>query len=203
MPNDPKPARALLRPGADFGQKPVPTTRQPARAWFRVHRKDVSALDFGIHDFHRFSHPACPYPLLYVASTLATCLWEVFGDDVFQGRRVIAASRWNGRMASQITLPELRVCALSLETTREALGVDKGSLLAGDLSVPQEWGLAIQQHPASFQAIKYTSRFVDRPCLALFDREGLKPRLKVKPLGPLEDLDEAVQWLHDRRAALV
>ena len=203
MPSKSTPARALLQPGADFNTKTIPVTRQPARTWFRVHRAGVPALDFGIQNHHRFSHASCPYPLLYVGPNLQTCLWEVFGDDVFQGSRTIAASKWAERCVSQITVPELRVCAISTERTREAMAVDKSSLLDDDLSIPQEWGLALQKHPAGFEAIKYTSRFVDQPCLALFDRGGLKSQLKVKLLGELENLDAAVDWLHERKAALV
>jgi hypothetical protein len=163
----------------------------------------MPALDFGIRDYHRFSHASCPYPLLYAAPNVQTCLWEVFGDDVFQNDCTIAIGRWTGRCVSQITVPELKVCAVSTERTREAMAVDKSSLLDDDLSVPQEWGLALQKHPAGFEAIKYTSRFADQPCLALFDRDGLKSRLKVKLLGELENLDAAVDWLHERNAALV
>jgi hypothetical protein len=203
MPSKPRPARTLLRPGADFATRAIPVTRQPARTWFRVHRGAVPALDFGVHDYHRFSDANCPYPLLYVGPTVRTSLWEVFGDDVFQNGCTIAISKWTGRCVSQITAPELKVCAVSTERTREAMGVDKSSLLDDDLSIPQNWGLALQRHPAGFEAIKYTSRFLDQPCLALFDRDGLRSKLKVKLLGELETLDEAVDWLHERKAALV
>jgi hypothetical protein len=203
MPSKPKPARVLLRPAADFDNLAIPVTRQLARAWFRVHRPGAPALDFGIHHYHRYSHARCPYPLLYVGPNIQTCLWEVFGDDVFQGNRTIAMSKWTGRSVSQLSVPQLKVCAVSTEKTRDAMGVDKSSLLDDDLSIPQEWGLALQKHPAGFEAIKYTSRFVDQPCLALFDRGGLKSRLKVKLLGDLENLDAAVDWLHERNAAVV
>lgn len=203
MPSKSISARPLLRPAQDFNTKTIPVTRQPKREWFRVHRGTAPALDFGIHSYHRYSHSNCPYPLLYVGSNLQTCLWEVFGDDIFQGSRTISASKWTHRCVSQITIPELKVCAVSTEKTREAMGVDKGTLLAVNLAIPQEWGLAIQQHPAGFQALKYTSRFVDQPCLALFEPGDLKSKLKVKLLGDLENLDAAVDWLHDRKAALV
>jgi len=80
------------------------------------------------------------------------------------------------------------------------MSVDKASLLAADLSLPQAWGLAIQRHPAGFEAIKYSSRFVDQPCLALFDRGGLQAKLRAKPLGVLTTLDAAVDWLDERKA---
>ncbi len=203
MPSESPPARVLLRPGPDFATKTIPATRQPTRSWFRVHRAGAPALDFGIHAFHRFSHAQCPYPLLYVGPNIQTCLWEVFGDDVFQGLRTIAASKWTGRRVSRIAVPELKVCAISTEKTRDAMGVEKGSLLTADFTITQEWGLAMQQHPAAFQAIKYTSRFVDQPCLALFDRDGLKSRLEVELLADLAGLDDAMDWLHERKAAFV
>jgi hypothetical protein len=203
MRSNPGPTRVLLRPGQDFGQRLIPVTRQPSRVWYRVHRSAVPAVDFGLLPFHRFSHDRCPHPILYLGASIQTCLWEVFGDDVFQGQRAIALSKWSGRQVSQINVPELAVCALNLAQTRDAAGVDKASLLATDLSIPQAWGLAVQQHSAGFQAIKYSSRFVDQPCLALFDLEGLAGQLKAGRLGDLVDLDTTVDWLHDRKAALV
>ena len=83
------------------------------------------------------------------------------------------------------------------------MGVDKASLLATDLGVPQAWGLAVQQHPAAFEAIKYSSRFIDQPCLALFDRGGMAAQVQETLLGPLGRLDAAVDWLDERKAALV
>jgi hypothetical protein len=83
------------------------------------------------------------------------------------------------------------------------MSVDKASLLAADLSIPQAWGLAAQEHPAAFEAIKYASRFLDQPCLALFDRGGLQAKLQVKVLGDLPSLDAAMDWLDERKAALV
>ncbi len=201
MPNDP--ARAWLRPGADFERLPIPITRQPRRTWFRVHRAGASPIAFGKFPHHRFSHRDCSYPLLYVGATIQTCLWEVFGDDIFQGRRTISEGKWRGSHLSQITVPELGVCAVTLERTRETMGVDRASLLAADLAVPQAWGLAVQRHPAAFQGIKYASRFIDQACLALFDRGGLHAQLNVRDLGALSELDAAVDWLHDRQAALV
>jgi hypothetical protein len=158
---------------------------------------------FGKYPHHRFSHGHCPYPLLYVGANLPTCLWEYFGDDIFQGQRVISAAKWNGCCLSQIEVPELNVCAVRLERTREAMSVDKASLLAADLSIPQAWGMAVQEHPAAFEALKYSSRFLDQPGLALFDRGGLSARLQAHALGPLTNLDAAVEWLEERRASLV
>jgi RES domain len=203
MPSNPKPARAPLRPGADFDQRAIPVTRQPQRIWFRVHKAGSPAILFGKLPHHRFSHPDCPFPLLYLGATIQTCLWEYFGDDVFQGKRAISAGKWGGCCLSQIVVPELKVCAISLERTRDAMSVDKASLLAADLTIPQAWGLAVQRHPAGFEAIKHSSRFLDQPCLTLFDRGGLQAKLRAKALGALSTVDAAVDWLDERRAPLV
>ena len=202
MPSKPTPPRPLYRPGADFNQRTIPVTRQPQRPWFRVHRSGSPAVQFEIRSHHRFSHPNCPFGLLYVGASIQTCLWEYFGDDVFSGQRVISAAKWNGCSLSRIAVPQLKVCAVSQEPTREAMGVDKASLLATDLSIPQAWGLAVQQHPAAFEAIKYSSRFIDQPCLALFERGGMAAQLQTTLLGSLNSLDAAVDWLDERNAAL-
>ena len=198
-----KRVRPLLLPSDDFARRPIPETRQEARTWFRVHWEDRNAIEFTLNPGHRFSHGESPRAVLYLAASVQTCLWEVFGDDVLQQGRVIARSRWEGRCLSEINVPEIKVCAVSTERTRSIMGVELGSLLAADLSVPQAWGLAGQQHPAGFDAIKYTSRFVAQPCLALFARPGLPARLRAKQLGTLSDLDEAVDWLDNQRASLV
>jgi len=203
MPSNPTHPRPLYTPGTDFNQRTIPASRQPQRTWLRVHRSGSPAIQFGIRSHHRFSHPKCPFPLLYVGASIPSCLWEYFGDDVFGGQRVISAAKWNGCSLSRIVVPQLKVCAFSQEPTRDAMGVDKASLLATDLSIPQAWGLAVQQHPAAFEAIKYSSRFIDLPCLALFDRGGMAAQLQETLLGPLNSLDAAVDWLDERKAALV
>lgn len=203
MPSSPTPARILLLPGADFSQKAIPVTRQPRRHWFRIHPTGSPAVHFRNLPHHRFSHPAGLFPLLYLGANIQTCLWEVFGDDVFRGKRAISSARWSGCCISRIAVPAVNVCATTLERTRDAMNVDKASLMAADLSIPQAWSLAIQRHPAVFEAIKYSSRFLDQPCLALFKRENLQSRIQEEALGALNDLDSAVDWLEERQAALV
>ncbi len=193
----------LLRPPANFSTRVVPATRQPRRIWFRVHKSGSPAVTFGKFLQHRFSHPNGLFPLLYVGASIQTCLWEYFGDALFQGNRLISAEKWNGCCLSQIVVPEVKVCAVTLERTRDAMRVDKASLLAADLNVPQAWCLAVQGHPAGFAAIKYSSRLLDQPCMALFDRGGLQAKLRAKALGDLSNLDAAVDWLDERKAALV
>jgi hypothetical protein len=68
MPSDPRPARTYLRPAADFSKRTIPFTRQPQRSWYRLHRAGSPALSFARLPHHRFSHPNCPFPFLYVGA---------------------------------------------------------------------------------------------------------------------------------------
>jgi hypothetical protein len=106
-------------------------------------------------------------------------------------------------MLSRIDVPPLRVCDLSKTTTRSALTVDLAALMTHDLSVPQEWGLAIQTHPSQVPAVKFKSRFTGNACLAIFDRGGIRRQLRETPLGPLSLVDQALIWLTKRRVTLV
>ena len=116
---------------------------------------------------------------------------------------MISKAKWDGCSLSRLSVPQVRACATSQEPTRNAMGVDKASLLAADISVPQAWGLAVQQHPAGFDAIKYTSRFIDQPCLALFDRGSMAAGLRETLLGELKVLEMAADWLDEHKVALV
>ena len=72
-----------------------------------------------------------------------------------------------------------------------------------DISIPQEWGLAIQQHPAQVPAIKFKSRFTGNACLALFERGSLPAQLKERPLSTINQFAPALDWLAKHRVSLV
>src|SRR2546425_11082383 len=131
MPNNPRPVRPQLRPGPDFDQRLIPVTRQPQRIWFRVHKSGSRAVWFGKLPHHRFSHPNSPFPLLYVGATIQTCLWEYFGDDVFQGKRAISSGKWRGGWFRQKLVPGLEMCVGGRGRNRGGAGGGKGSRLVG------------------------------------------------------------------------
>ena len=108
-----------------------------------------------------------------------------------------------GTSISSIKLPLLSVCDLGRTGVRNALKVDITALMSYDLSVPQAWGLAFQQHSANFMGIKFNSRFTNRPCIALFDRNNLKGSLNEKRIGALTGFDEALEWLEKFEVQLI
>jgi hypothetical protein len=158
---------------------------------------------FSVNPQHRFSHPDSAHPFLYLGIDARTCLWERFGDMMYDGEHVLPRQLWAKTVLTEIRVPELKVCDLTKERTRSAMTVDMTALMSHDLSVPQAWGLAIQRHRAAFQAIKYASRFNDRACLALFGSGNVPLQLTEKRLGPLTGIDEAVDWLEDHKVSLV
>jgi len=197
------PSRPIRLPPPDLAKQPLPRTRQIARQWFRVHPKSRSAIYFSLNSQHRYSHPRCPYKILYVALDAETCLLERFGDYLYDNGHQLPQTLWGDTALSTITAPPFHLCDLSRTTTRSTLTVDLAALMNNDLSVPQQWGLEIQNHPSQVPAIKFSSRFTNKACLAIFDHPGLSPKLKETALGPLNQCNPALDWLAKHRVALV
>lgn len=197
------PARPLRLPPPDLEQRTLPHSRLGARAWHRVHPASQKAISFSLNSAHRFSHPNCHCRFLYVGTDLETCLWERFGDTVFGQDHRVSKTLWMSIVVSAVKVPPLSVCDFGRTAVRNSLNVDIAALMSYDLSVPQSWGLAIQQHPANFEGIKFNSRFTNRPCLALFDRNDLQNLLTEKANGRLADSDEALDWMEKYEIQLV
>ena len=197
------PNRTVRLPPAGMALEALPRTRQIARAWFRIHQSGHSAIYFSLNPTHRFSHPHCPHKMLYVAMDSPTCLWECFGDRLFDGNHRLPRTVWDDASISTVEVPPLHLCDLSSVNTRGALAVDLTALMNDDLAVPQAWGLAIQNHPAQVPAIKFKSRFTGTACLALFDRGSLPTQLKESRLGPLKTHPPALDWLQRNDVLLV
>jgi hypothetical protein len=181
----------------------LPRTRQIARAWFRVHTRAHHAIHFSLNSHHRYSHPKCPHKILYVAVDPETCLLERFGDYIYDNARQLPQTLWNDTALSTIDAPHFHLCDLSKTATRSALTVDLTALMNDDLSVPQQWGLEIQNHPSQVPAIKFRSRFTNKACMAIFDRPGTSAQLKESALGPVSKCSQALDWLAQHRVTLV
>lgn len=178
-------------------------TRYPSRDLWRLHQTGLGAIHFALHPSHRFSHPACPFPVLYLAEDLATCLWERFGDDILNEGSPVPLSLWMSRSASRVRVPELCLCDLTDARTTTRAKVDLAALTSVDLAVPMEWGLRIQQHPAAFDGLRYRSRFNHEPCIVLFDRDGLASRLRATLVADLAGIADADDFLRQHHVALI
>jgi hypothetical protein len=195
--------RPVRLPPPGFATQGLPRTRQLARAWLRVHPRGLEAICFSLNPSHRYSHPKCPNPILYVAIDAETCLLERFGDYLYDHARQLPQTIWDSTVVSSIDAPRLHLCDLSKAATRTTLTVDLAALMSADLSVPQQWGLEIQNHPSRVPAIKFKSRFTGRACLAIFDLPGIRARLKAAALGPVSAFSPALDWLTKHQVTLV
>ncbi len=174
-----------------------------ARTWFRVHASAHRAIHFTLNPLHRYSHPNCPFKILYVAIDPETCLFERFGDNLYDNALHLPQTIWDDTMISTIEAPLFHLCDLSTTKTRTALTVDLAALMSADITVPQQWGLEIQNHPSQMPAIKYRSRFTNKACLAIFDRPGIGAQLKEFAVGPVNQQNATLDWLTKHQIVLV
>jgi hypothetical protein len=114
----------------------------------------------------------------------------------------LAFSIWQAHSITGIRIPAIHICDLTNPKTLSALRVDLSTLMHYDLKIPQQWGLAIQRHPANFQGIKFKSRFNGKICLALFDRDNIKKKLKEASNESLLDSESAAGRLHKYKVSL-
>jgi hypothetical protein len=196
-------ARPLRLPPPDLATRALPKTRDNGRTWFRLHAKGTSALLFSLKPTHRFSHPDCPCSVLYLAIDPETCLWERFGDCLLDSAHTLPRTHWEDAVLSSVEVPPILLCDFTRTATRVELSVDLSALMNPDISLPQEWGLAVQRHPDQVSAIRYRSRFTNAACLALFDRGTIRSQIRESLLSPASHSDAALEWLTRHEVVLV
>src|SRR5436305_4162037 len=114
-------ARTLRLPPADLNDIKIPRTRLSARRWHRVHPSKFGAIHFSLRDIHRFSHPECPCSCLYLACDTATCLFERFGDQMYDRALAVAFSLWQAHSVTAVRVPAIHICDLTNARTLSAL----------------------------------------------------------------------------------
>lgn len=197
-------SRKIRRPPATFSATGLPAKAFAGLSLLRVHSKDHPAICFRKSVNHRFSHPDAPAGCLYLGEAIETCLWECFGDELLDGQARLSLGRWQASHLSQVSSPSpFRICDLTDEAVRLAVGVDLASLMSPDLSIPQAWGLAMQTHSANLDGLRYLSRLNAQPSIVLFERPGIAAKLSAALMGPLADVPEADQFLMQQSIGLV
>ncbi len=195
--------RPIYKPGANFARRRIPVSTMEAGVLLRVHPSHLPAIHFGRRAGNRFTPEDSPYGVMYLAQDLETCIFEVFGDEMLHDRSIIRAFKWMNRSVSEIAFPALRVCDFTDPVTNTAAGVDLASLMLHILETPQAWGRAVMEHPLRFQGIRYTSRFTQNRCLALFDLPENAHQLTARSIGPLHEHSEANWFLDEYEVAMV
>jgi hypothetical protein len=198
------PPRPTRLPGKDFAAESLPVLKVKAFKGLRVHSDPWPAIGFRTVAAHRFSHPDAPAGLMYLGEDIETCLWECFGDHILDPGAKISRAKWVNSRASEITAKKtLSICDLTDLATRRHLKLDLPALNHTDISIPQQWGLAIQTHSAEVDGLYYPSRFTGRRCLVLFERPKIETKIGSKKGELLSDIDEASNFLAQNTIHLV
>lgn len=171
--------------------------------WYRIHPSTKSAVYFSGRANARFTPEDPPFGVLYAAVDIATALFEIFGDEMFQNDRRIRGYRWMNSSASELRVPRVRICNLASRQVRSSLKVDLGTLMGQDFEATQAWALAIMQHPSEAEGIIYRSRFTNRNCLALFERGEIPTLVKETLIGSLNGLAKVNEFLDRNECVIV
>lgn len=194
--------RPIRLPGKELTERELPVW-EGGVTFVRVHETGRSPCFFSRNPAHRYSPVEGLWTVCYVAETVETCLWERFGDDVLSPGARVSRSLWMTRSVTRGRVDGLRICDLTEAVVRECCRVDLSALQHTDLSIPQAWSRALQEHPARFDALRYGSRFDGGACLALFGREGLEHRVRLEGTVALAMMEEGERFLDERGIALV
>ncbi len=196
-------ARPLHLPPRDIAARSIRRTRLAAGTWWKVHLASRDPVGFSANPGHRFSPPDSGFEVLYLAVDVTTCLWEVFGDELFATPRILSLSAWMNRMVSEVAVSETTVCNMALASVRTSMGCDLSALLHHDLAIPQAWAVAIQAHPAGFDGVLYPSRFTGKRCAAFFAPRSEHASFQSSQGTSLSEHPDALEFLKANRIALV
>ena len=184
-------------PPADFKRRSLPTLTAKG-TFYRCAAKTRPLVDWDSRDTSRFSHPALPFPVLYLSEDKLTGFWECFGDELndqpqddkaLYKTKHLEPRQW---VRFQIDV-KLRVIDVTDMATLRKIGADAATFLA-DYTITQQWAKQLMEHPAGLDGFFYSSRLDGgRRCLAVFGRPPLfksPATFQAKADGPLlEDLD--------------
>ena len=174
------------------GEHPEPPADLPSRRlsvislrgpWYRIHRREHSALHFGRSTEKRFDAPAKQYGVLYLGEDAHGAFIEVFGEST--GINVVSYDALAQRLVSKI---EARRPLTLVNLTGPGLariGAD-GRLVTGDYGVAQRWALALWSHPSKPDGLHYRARHdQSRTSVAIFNR--VKHVMRATSMGRLVD----------------
>lgn len=158
-----------------------PILLKTEQIWYRSHRLDVEALNFGRTARNRFDDPDRQYGVLYVAEDEHGAFIETFGQVT--GTRVVTMSAMNGAGLTRV-VPDRPLTLVNFADSGglARLGAD-GRLCNCDRSVARRWSRALRDHPARPDGLYYLARHDPaRRAVALFDHA--MGHLTAVPLGP-------------------
>ncbi len=194
-------------PPADLDRRHIPEMQLNLAVvdLFRIHRKIHTPLFYNRKSTStvrfRWDSAADAFGVLYAAPELATCMAEAVIRGKLHGSPVIDERELEERMYSRLgcaAKPVLRLADLTRDLF--AIGADMQISSSSQYDVPNKWSDALYGHPARFDGIYYSSRYTNRPAVAIFDRTRLDQRG-----GPvrLSESPEVAEFLDAYNIALI
>jgi hypothetical protein len=171
-------------PPADFGKRRVPVKELDLAAapLLRVHRSANEPVFFNRRSasasVFRFDAPADQYGVLYAAPTLSACLFDTVIRNTFEGGTLplqVDEADLICRSVSRIERGEpLRLRLADFTRSLAPLGGNALIMSCDDYAGPNQWSLAVHVHPQQLDGIYFRSRYSQEPCVAVFDRVGIR-----------------------------
>jgi hypothetical protein len=181
-------------PPEDFSGLELPI-RETSGPFFRLFPAIYDEpLYFGRGGENRFDAPDGSYGVLYAAEETAGAFIETFGRRL--GKNLITGQELRKKLLTRIDARRpLRLVDL-VGAGQSKAGVD-GRLFTGSYAVAQSYSLAIHDHPAHADGIRYPARHdTEQVSVALFERS--RPLLRAEVLGTLaepQNLDDLAHIL--------
>lgn len=164
-------------PPAEFARCQPDLLKSYSLHWVRLAARARPALhDWDDRAVSRFSHPAHPLKILYLADGKETAFWEVFGADIedmpSDNRALSVKLQLEPREWVEFEAPPgLRLIDVTREKTVHDLRSNASTWLA-PYKHCQAWAKALMLHPLRLDGFIYQAcrRGATARCLALFGR---------------------------------
>lgn len=178
---------------SDAGQHPMPPKdlwrRQPLirvqrGPWFRIHRRELSALYFGAAACFRFDAPDGEFGVLYMAGDIFGAFIETMGQPT--GTHRVAESTLRTHVVSRIhSSRPLHLIDLAASGGLVHIGADN-ALCTGSHEISRKWSMSLYEHPVRADGILYRARHdPERLACALFDR--CREIVREERLGTMDE----------------
>jgi len=170
-------------PPENFSERDLPIREVPGRLFRFFPDVYDEPLYFGKSGENRFDSPDGTYGVLYAAEDVLGAFIETFGRRL--GKNLITGEELGRKHLVRVDLERPLELVDLVGAGQSKAGVD-GRLFTGSYSVSQGYSLAIHDHPARPDGIRYPARHdTEQISVALFERA--RPSTDATLLGALNE----------------
>ena len=159
---------ALQEPPRDHALD-LPIIHFEARAWYRVHHRDYTAVYFDREPTYRFNAPDAGFGVMYMSESAEGSFAETLLRRRVRPLRLTQRAL-HERALTELMLPELRFADFT-SLRLSALGLDARIASDNCYELAQRWAGWVHAHPANVDGICYLARQAPGVrSVALFER---------------------------------